>query len=314
MRQFVRLSTEILFVALLYTAVSIVLGVGVVGWGTGVDLLRLLLVNLLTIVPLVFLVWKVDGTWWSIGAACALSLAVLQVVVPRLEYLLERQASLAHVPSMVLNALGAAIAGSTALLFILRGANDWDRVPPFLLPAGSRISYVWRLPAWVAAYAALQTLASQIGRAVFRQKGGPLLLDEFLSKVAVGVVAGLAVMLLAAHLGARSRSRTALLLAVGTVLPLGGRWLMVSAWPVSFAAVRLASRMLADSGAMAVASMLFLLPLRPRRPDSPVGRDSKPAGDDCELESADQALPVPTSDGGASRWSCRVDSDSPARP
>lgn len=247
MRQLGRLSLELLFVALLYTAVGVVLAIFSAGWGRPGDLLQLLLLNLLAVVPLAFFVWKVDGTWWSIGGTAALALALLHAVVPRMELLLDRQMSLLQLPWTAVNALGAAAAGVAALMMVIRPWQTSD-VPPYPCPAGEPRSYLWRLAAVLAGYAVLHVLAARVGRMVFGQSTHPPLLSELVNKLALGVVVVLVAYLVAAHLGVRSPRRWAILLAVFAVLPATGRWQALSGWPLVYLSTRVGLRLLADLG------------------------------------------------------------------
>lgn len=257
MRQLGRLSLELLFVALLYTAVGVVLGVFSAGWGRPGDVVRLLLLNLLAIVPLAFFIWKVDGTWWSIGGTAALALALLHAVVPRMELLLDRQASLIQLPWTAVNALGAAAAGVTALIMVLR---PWQNggLPPYPWPAGEPRSYFWRLSAVLAAYAALHVVAARVGRMVFGQSTHPPLGSELFDKLALGLVVVLVAYLVAAHLGVRSPRRLAILLAVFAVLPAIGRWQTLTGWPPVYLSTRVGLRILADLGGGLLIAFLLI--------------------------------------------------------
>lgn len=258
MRQWGRLSLELLFVALLYTAVGIVLGVFSAGWGSPLDLIRLLLQNLLAIVPLVFFIWKVEGSWWSVGGACVLALAVLQIVVPRMEMMLERGQTLIQLPTLALNAVGAAAAAVTALMMMLRSWKNGGGPPPYLWPAGEPASYLWRIPAFVAAFAVLHVLAARLGRLVFGQTSHPPLLGELLAKVSLASVVVLAVLAICAHLGVRSRRRLLVLLAVVAVIPALGRWQLLGGWPVAFLSARVGFRLVADAGVAIACAFLVL--------------------------------------------------------
>ena len=242
MRQLGRLILEILFVALLYTAVGVVLGIFSAGWGRPPDLLRLLLLNLLAVVPLAFFVWKVDGTWWSMGGTAALALALLHAVVPRMELLLDRQASLIQLPWTAVNALGAAAACVTALMMVLR---PWQNggAPPYPWPAGEPRSYLWRITAVLAGYATLHVLAARVGRMAFGQSTHPPLISELLDKLALGLVVVLVAYFVAAHLGIRSPRRLAILLSVFAVLPAIGRWQALTGWPLGYLSTRVGLRL-----------------------------------------------------------------------
>ncbi|MCU0291623.1 MAG: hypothetical protein MUF10_06475 [Thermoanaerobaculaceae bacterium] len=257
MRQFGRLTLELLFVALLYTAVGVVLGIFSAGWGRPGDLVQLLLLNLLAVVPLAFFVWKVDGTWWSIGGAAALALALLHAVVPRMELLLDRDASLIQLPWTAVNALGAAAAGVTALIMVLR---PWQNggLPPYPWPAGEPRSYLWRIPAVLAGYAVLHVLAARVGRMVFGQSTHPPLGSELLDKLALGLVVVLVAYLVAAHLGVRSPRRLAILLAVSAVVPAIGRWQALTGWPPVYLSTRVGLRLLADLGGGLLTAFLLI--------------------------------------------------------
>lgn len=246
MRQLGRLSLELLFVALLYWAVGIVLNVFSPGWGRPLDVLQLLLSSFVVLIPLVFLIIKVKGTWWSVGGTCVLALAGLHVVVPRMELLLDRGASLLQLPWTALYALGAAGAGTAALLMILRSWQGRDPLPPYPWPAGEPRSYFWRIPAVLVGYALLHVAASRLGRAFFGQAGHPPFLDELVNKIAVGIIVVLVALAVSSHLGVRSFTRTGILLAVMAVLPAIGRWQILTGWPATFIATRVSLRFFAD--------------------------------------------------------------------
>lgn len=287
MRQLGRLSLELLFVALLYTAVGVVLGVFSAGWGRPGDVVRLLLFNLLAIVPLASFIWKVDGTWWSMGGTAALALALLHAVVPRMELLLDRDASLIQLPWTALNALGAAAAGVTALIMVLR---PWQNggLPPYPWPAGEPRSYFWRIPAVLASYAVLHVLAARVGRMVFGQSTQPPLASELLDKLALGLVVVLVAYLVAAHLGVRSRRRWAILLAVFAVLPAIGRWQALSSWPVAYLSTRVGLRLLADLGAGVSIAFVLMTGLTRSGSTRTAPAEPEPAAEEPEEEPGQQ--------------------------
>lgn len=258
MRQLGRLSLELLFVALLYAAVGIVLGVFSAGWGRALDVLQLLLSSFVILIPLVLLIIKVKGTWWSVGGTCVLALAGLHVVAPRMELLLDRGASLLQLPWTALYALGAAGAGTAALLMILRAWKGRNPLPPYPWPAGEPVSYLWRIPAVLVGYALLHVAASRLGRAVFGQVTHPPILDELLNKIAVGIIVVLVALAVSSHLGVRSFTRTGILLAVMAVLPAIGRWQVLTGWPPTYQASRVGLRLAADIIVVLLGCILFL--------------------------------------------------------
>lgn len=246
MRKWGRLGLELVFVALLYTAVGIVLGVFSAGWGRPLDLLLLLFQNLLAVIPLAFFIWKVEGTWWSVGGTCALALPLLQAVVPRMEAMLERGQSLIQVPTLAPYALGAGAAAAAALLLVLRSWQVEDDAPPYPWPAGEPATYMWRIPGLVAAFAVLHMLAARLGRIVVGQTAHPPLLGELVAKLYLGGLVALAALAICAHLGVRSRRRLLILLAVLAVIPAIGRWQILTGWPATFIATRVGVRSIAD--------------------------------------------------------------------
>ncbi|MGV8038664.1 MAG: hypothetical protein AB2L07_00785 [Thermoanaerobaculaceae bacterium] len=280
MRQWGRLSLELLFVALLYTAVGVVLGVFSVGWGRPLDVVRLLLQNLLAIVPLVFFIWKVEGSWWSVGGACVLTLAVLQIVVPRMEMMLERGQTLIQLPSLALNAVGAAAAAVTALMMMLRSWKNGGGPPPYLWPAGEPASYLWRIPVSIAGYSLLHLVSARFGRVVFGQSSHPALGSELLQQAAAGTIVMIVVFGVSAHLGARSRRRTLVLLAIIGLVLLAGRWDVIAGWPFPLLLARVGLRLVADAGFGLLAVALLLQPHRDRLEASAAFLDaSLPDGD-----------------------------------
>lgn len=273
MRLWGRLSLELLFVALLYTAVGIVLGVFSAGWGRCADVVVLLLQNLAVLVPLVFFVWKVEGTWWSVGGACALALATLQIVVPRMEMMLERGQPLVQLPALALNALGAAAAAAAALAMVLRSWRDEQEVPPYPWPAGEPVSYLWRVPAFVAAAGVAQVVAAGIGRGLVGQTWRAPALTELMGKGALGCLAAIAALACAAHLGVRSPRRVAVLVGILGVVPAIGRLQQVAGWPLAYMSPRVGLRALADLLVGLLAAILLLVPVRGRQ--LPCGLDRK---------------------------------------
>ncbi|HPW54412.1 MAG TPA: hypothetical protein PLP31_01610 [Thermoanaerobaculaceae bacterium] len=291
MRQWGRLSLELLFVALLYTAVGVVLGVFSVGWGSPIDVTRLLLQNLLAIIPLVFFIWKADGPWWSVGGTCTLALALLQVVVPRMEMLLERGQTLIQLPVLALNAIGAAAAAVAALMMMLRPWNDGDSMPPYFWPAGAPNSYFWRIPAFVGVFAVLHVLAARLGRIVVRQTPQPAMLGELLAKIFVGGVLVLPVLAVTAHLGVRSRRRLLVLLGAVATLPALGRWQLLSGWPLAYLSARVGFRLAADVGVASAGALLMLAAIAGRGAAAQVAQQVA-AGDDPD----DSALEADAAD------------------
>jgi hypothetical protein len=266
MRRVGLLCLEFLFVALLYTAVGVVVGILSAGRGRPEDLLRLLLLNLVALAPLVLFVWKVDGTWWSVWLTCMLSLAILQIVVPRLELQLELQRSLIDLPRRAINASGAGLAAGAALILVLRGWSDWNRYPPPMWPAGRFKEYAWRVPAWLGAFSLIHLVLARIGRWVLGQTSGVSVLQETAMRSVIGLTGLVAILSIAAHLRSRTRSRFLLMLLLGSVVSLTGRWLLVYGWPVSYQAARLLFRAAADVAAAALAAFLFLRPPPHRTP------------------------------------------------
>ncbi|HPC84219.1 MAG TPA: hypothetical protein P5234_12815 [Thermoanaerobaculaceae bacterium] len=253
-----RLGLELLFVALLYTAVGIVLGVLSAGRGECLDLIQLLLQNLVAILPLVLLLWKVEGTWWSVGGTCALALAGLHIVVPRMELLLDRGQSLINMPIVALHAVGAAAAALAALLMVLPTWQSEEPAAPYPWPAGEPVSYLWRLPALAGAFAVLHVLAARLGRLVFGQTAHPPILTELLAKLPVAAVVLLVLLPVAAHLGVRSRRRVLVVVGLAAVLPALGRWQLLAGWPAAFIATRVGLRFVADAGVAIACAFLML--------------------------------------------------------
>ena len=284
MRQWGRLSLELLFVALLYTEVGVVLGVFSVGWGSPIDVTRLLLQNLLALIPLVFFIWKADGPWWSVGGTCALALALLQVVVPRMEMLLERGQTLIQLPVLALNAVGAAAAAVAALMMMLRPWNDGDSMPPYFWPAGAPLSYFWRIPAVVVVAGVAHMMAAVIGRTLVGQTGRPAVVIELMDKTALGFLVALAAFVCAAHLGVRSPRRVQVLVGILGVVPAIGRLQQAAGSPFGYMLPRVGLRVLADLVVGLLSAILFLVAVSSRqhlevplrggeRPDGEPGED-----------------------------------------
>lgn len=286
MREWGRLSLELLFVALLYTAVGVVLGVFSAGWGKPLDLILLLLQNLLAIIPLVFFIWKVEGTWWSVGGTCVLAMALLQVVVPRMEMMLERGQSLIQLPTLALNAVGAAAAAVVALMMMLRSWKNGGSLPPYFWPAGEPVSYLWRVPVFAGAFAVLHVLVARLGRVIFGQTSHPPMLGELVARASLAALLILPVMAVTAHLGVRSRRRLLVLLGVVAVIPAIGRWQLLGGWPVAYLSARVGLRLAADAGVALVCALLMLVRIPSRVAEEPVTEPTAAVGgeDDDAVE------------------------------
>lgn len=247
------------------------LGVFSAGHGDVAGVLGLLLASYLALIPVAWFVARVAGAWWSIGGTATLALALLQMVVPRLELLLDRGASLVQFPWTVLHAVGTAAAGAAALMLMLRPWQFEDQAPPYSWPAGDGRSYLWRVPLAVGCYAAFQVLAARLGRLIFGHSTNPPLGSELLDKLALGSIAVLAAWCLSGHLGVRSRRRLAVLVSIFAVVPAVGRWQVLAGLPLGFLGTRVGVRLLADLAAGFVfahtllATVVRIAPSPPRR-------------------------------------------------